>query len=432
MEKLIIRGNKPLRGEVTISGAKNAALGILPACILSDEKCKIENLPNIKDIQNYISILKRLGAEVDVLANGKTSIDAQKINYENTSGAHEEIRNMRASYYLIGALLGKCKNVEIPLPGGCDIGPRPIDQHIKGFRALGAEVRIDGGIIIAKAEELVGATIFLDVVSVGATINIMLAAVKARGVTVIENAAKEPHVVDIANFLNLMGAKIKGAGTEVIRITGVEHLSGCTYMVIPDQIVAGTYMLAAAVTYGNVLVKNIIPKHMDPLTAKLNEMGILTEEYDDAIRVIGQKKPNAANVKTAPYPGYPTDLQQPMAVLMCLASGVSTINENVFENRFKYLDELRKMGANVSVNGRTAMIIGNEKLTGSIIKATDLRAGAAMVLAGLAAEGMTEIMGLHHIDRGYEDMEEKLRALGADIRRVPTKGEAEETAHEVC
>lgn len=432
MEKLIIRGNKLLRGEVTISGAKNAALGILPACILSDEKCKIENLPNIKDIQNYISILKRLGAEVNVLSNRSTTIDVRKINYENTSGAHAEIRNMRASYYLIGALLGKCKNVEIPLPGGCDIGPRPIDQHIKGFRALGADVRIEGGKVIAKADELRGATIFLDVVSVGATINIMLAAVKAKGVTMIENAAKEPHVVDIANFLNLMGAKIKGAGTEVIRITGVEHLSGCTYMVIPDQIVAGTYMLAAAVTNGDITVRNIIPKHMDPLTAKLNEMGIVTEEYDDAIRVIGQEKPKAANVKTAPYPGFPTDLQQPMAVLMCLASGVSTINENVFENRFKYLDELRKMGANVSVNGRTAVIIGNGKLTGSVIKATDLRAGAAMVLAGLAAQGTTEIMGLNHIDRGYEGIEEKLRALGADIRRVPTKEEAEETKHEVC
>jgi len=418
MDKLIIKGKKALRGEITIAGAKNAALGILPACILSDGICRIENLPYIIDIKNYISILRSLGAEVNCNSNRNVEIDAKKIGYENTSAANGEIRNMRASYYLIGALLGKCKYVEIPLPGGCDIGTRPIDQHLKGFKALGAEVSIENGKVKAKAKELTGATIFLDLVSVGATINIMLAAVKAKGVTIIENAAKEPHVVDIANFLNLMGAQIKGAGTEVIRINGVDTLGGCDYMVIPDQIVAGTYMLASAVTCGDVLVKNIIPKHMESLSAKLIEMGVGIKEYDDAIRVIGTPEPKPAVIKTAPYPGFPTDLQQPMAVLMCLAKGVSTINENIFESRFKYLDELRKMGAEVSVNGRTSMIIGNGKLSGCVLKATDLRAGAAMVLAGLAAEGVTEITQLHHIDRGYEDMEGNLRSLGADIVRV--------------
>lgn len=418
MEKLIITGRKILKGEVVIAGAKNAALGILPACILSDEICRIENLPEIIDIKNYISILRCLGANVTYTSDRCVEIDAQKIGCDDTSAANDEIRNMRASYYLIGALLGKCKYVDIPLPGGCDIGTRPIDQHIKGFRALGAEVSIENGKVKAKAKELTGATIFLDVVSVGATINIMLAAVKAKGVTTIENAAKEPHVVDIANFLNLMGAQIKGAGTEVIRITGVDTLGKCDYMVIPDQIVAGTYMLASAVTCGDVLVKNIIPKHMESLSAKLIEMGVSITEYDDAIRVVGIKEPKPANIKTAPYPGFPTDLQQPMAVLMCLAKGVSTINENVFESRFKYLDEIRKMGVEISVNGRTSLIIGNGKLSGCPLKATDLRAGAAMVLAGLAAEGVTEITELHHIDRGYEDMEGNLRSLGADIRRI--------------
>lgn len=418
MDKLIIKGRKALKGEIVIAGAKNAALGILPACILSDEICRIENLPDIIDIKNYISILRCLGAKVTCTADRCVEIDAQKIGCDDTSAANDEIRNMRASYYLIGALLGKCKYVNIPLPGGCDIGTRPIDQHIKGFRALGAEVSIENGKVKAKAKELKGATIFLDVVSVGATINIMLAAVKARGITTIENAAKEPHVVDIANFLNLMGAHIKGAGTEVIRITGVETLRKCDYMVIPDQIVAGTYMLASAVTCGDVLVKNIIPKHMESLSAKLIEMGVSITEYDDAIRVVGTKSPKPANIKTSPYPGFPTDLQQPMAVLMCLAKGVSTINENVFESRFKYLDEIRKMGVEISVNGRTSLIIGNGKLSGCQLKATDLRAGAAMVLAGLAADGVTEITDLHHIDRGYEDMEGNLRDLGADIRRI--------------
>ncbi|NMC57396.1 MAG: UDP-N-acetylglucosamine 1-carboxyvinyltransferase [Eubacteriaceae bacterium] len=418
MEKLIIKGRKSLKGEIVIAGAKNAALGILPACILSDEICRIENLPDIIDIKNYISILRCLGAEVTYTSDRCVEIDAQRIGCDDTSAANEEIRNMRASYYLIGALLGKCKYVNIPLPGGCDIGTRPIDQHIKGFRALGAEVSIENGKVKAKAKELKGATIFLDVVSVGATINIMLAAVKAKGITTIENAAKEPHVVDIANFLNLMGAQIKGAGTEVIRINGVETLRKCDYMVIPDQIVAGTYMLASAVTCGDVLVKNIIPKHMESLSAKLLEMGVSITEYDDAIRVVGTKSPKPANIKTAPYPGFPTDLQQPMAVLMCLAKGVSTINENVFESRFKYLDEIRKMGVEISVNGRTSLIIGNGKLSGCPLKATDLRAGAAMVLAGLAADGVTEITDLHHIDRGYEDMEGNLRALGADIKRI--------------
>ncbi len=418
MDKLIIKGRKPLKGEIVVAGAKNAALGILPACILSDEICRIENLPDIIDIKNYISILRCLGAEVTYTSDRCVEIDAQKIGCDDTSAANDEIRNMRASYYLIGALLGKCKYVNIPLPGGCDIGTRPIDQHIKGFRALGAEVSIENGKVKAKAKELKGATIFLDVVSVGATINIMLAAVKAKGITTIENAAKEPHVVDIANFLNLMGAQIKGAGTEVIRITGVETLRKGDYMVIPDQIVAGTYMLASAVTCGDVLVKNIIPKHMESLSAKLIEMGVSITEYDDAIRVVGIKNPKPANIKTAPYPGFPTDLQQPMAVLMCLAKGVSTINENVFESRFKYLDEIRKMGVEISVNGRTSLIIGNGKLSGCPLKATDLRAGAAMVLAGLAAEGVTEITELHHIDRGYEDMEGNLRALGADIKRT--------------
>ena len=418
MEKFVINGKKKLKGEVCIAGAKNAALGIIPASILSDEVCRIENLPMIKDIQNYINILKKLDADVHEISERCFEISTENIQYKNTDSAHDEICNMRASYYLIGALLGKYRYVEIPFPGGCDIGTRPIDLHLKGFKALGAEVSIESGKVRARAKKLVGAPIFLDVVSVGATINIMLAATRAEGVTTIENAAKEPHVVDIANFLNLMGAQIKGAGTEVIRITGVDKLGGCEYMVIPDQIVTGTYMIASAVTGGDVLVKNMIPKHMESITAKLMEMGVRVEVFDDSVRVVGCKELEPANVKTSAYPGFPTDLQQPMAVLMCLADGVSTIIENIFESRFKYLDELRKMGVEVSVNGRTAIIMGNGRLSGSQVWATDLRAGAAMVLAGLAAEGTTEVLGVHHIDRGYENLEGNLRKLGADIKRV--------------
>jgi UDP-N-acetylglucosamine 1-carboxyvinyltransferase len=325
---------------------------------------------------------------------------------------------MRASYYLIGALLGRFKKVVIPFPGGCNIGVRPIDQHIKGFEALGAKVSLEHGIISAEAEELIGAPIYLDVVSVGATINIMLAAVKAKGVTVLENAAKEPHVVDVANFLNLMGANIKGAGTDVIKITGVEKMHGCEYMVIPDQIEAGTYMIAAAATKGDVLVKNVIPKHLESISAKLMEMGAEIIEYDDAIRVIGKEPLKAVNIKTLPYPGFPTDLQQPMAVLMCMAEGTGTITESIFENRFKYVDELIKMGAEILVNGRAAMINGRKKLSGTTLSATDLRAGAAMVIAGLVADGKTEVTELKHLDRGYENMEKKLLDLGAKIIRI--------------
>jgi UDP-N-acetylglucosamine 1-carboxyvinyltransferase len=416
MDRLIIEGGHPLSGEVTIAGAKNAALGLIPAVILAEGKCRLENLPNIKDVNRFINILGRMGASVERESENTVVFDTSSV--ERYEMLDDETKKMRASYYLIGALLGRFKKVVIPFPGGCNIGVRPIDQHIKGFEALGAKVSLEHGIISAEAEELIGAPIYLDVVSVGATINIMLAAVKAKGVTVLENAAKEPHVVDVANFLNLMGANIKGAGTDVIKITGVEKMHGCEYMVIPDQIEAGTYMIAAAATKGDVLVKNVIPKHLESISAKLMEMGAEIIEYDDAIRVIGKEPLKAVNIKTLPYPGFPTDLQQPMAVLMCMAEGTGTITESIFENRFKYVDELIKMGAEILVNGRAAMINGRKKLSGTTLSATDLRAGAAMVIAGLVADGKTEVTELKHLDRGYENMEKKLLDLGAKIIRI--------------
>ena len=416
MDRLIIEGGHPLKGEVTIAGAKNAALGLIAAVILAEGVCRLENLPNIKDVNRFIDILGRMGAKVE-RENGNTVIFDTE-NVEKFEMLDDETKKMRASYYLIGALLGRFKKVVIPFPGGCNIGVRPIDQHIKGFEALGAKVSLEHGIISAEADELIGAPIYLDVVSVGATINIMLAAVKAKGVTILENAAKEPHVVDVANFLNLMGANIKGAGTDVIKITGVQKMHGCEYMVIPDQIEAGTYMIAAAATKGDVLVKNVIPKHLESISAKLMEMGAEIIEHDDAVRVIGKEPLKAVNIKTLPYPGFPTDLQQPMAVLMCMAEGTGTITESIFENRFKYVDELIKMGADILVNGRAAMINGRKKLSGTTLSATDLRAGAAMVIAGLVADGKTEVTELKHLDRGYENMERKLLDLGANIIRI--------------
>lgn len=416
MDRLIIEGGHPLTGEVVVAGAKNAALGLIPAILLAEGVCRLENLPNIKDVNRFINILEKIGVKVNRESNNTVVFDSSDVNqYEMLD---EETQKMRASYYMLGAMLGRFKHVVIPFPGGCNIGVRPIDQHIKGFEALGAKVELDHGIIRAYADELIGAPIYLDVVSVGATINIMLAAVRAKGITTLENAAKEPHVVDVANFLNLMGANIKGAGTDVIKITGVDVMKGCEYMVIPDQIEAGTYMIAAAATKGDVLIKNVIPKHLESISAKLIEMGVEIIEHDDSLRVIGKEKLKSVSIKTFPYPGFPTDLQQPMAVLMCLAEGSGTITESIFENRFKYVEELIKMGAEILVNGRVAMISGGKTLSGTTLSATDLRAGAAMVIAGLVADGKTEVTELKHLDRGYENMEQKLLQLGAKIVRI--------------
>lgn len=416
MERYVIQGGTPLKGEVSIAGAKNAALGLIPATILSEGVCTLENIPNIKDVNRFINILRKLGVKTTQINENTITFDAQ--NIEQYEMLDDETRKMRASYYLLGALLGRFKKVKIPFPGGCDIGVRPIDQHIKGFEALGVKVQIEHGVINMSAERLIGAQIYMDVVSVGATINVMLAAVKAEGLTVIENAAREPHVVDVANFLNLMGANIKGAGTDIIKINGVKELKGCEYMVIPDQIEAGTYMVAAVATKGDVLIKNVIPKHLESISAKLTEMGAEIIEYDDAIRVIGKEGLNSINVKTLPYPGFPTDLQQPMAVLMCLTQGTGTITESIFENRFKYVDELRRMGADVIVDGRVAIFNGGKQLSGATLRATDLRAGAAMVIAGLVADGVTEVTELKHIERGYENLEGKLKSLGAKISKA--------------
>ncbi|SJZ62564.1 UDP-N-acetylglucosamine 1-carboxyvinyltransferase [Garciella nitratireducens] len=416
MEKLLIKGGKKLKGKIRIGGAKNAAVAILPAAILSNDICCIDNLPNINDVRQLKNILLDLGAEVKQDHYSKMKIDATTIN--NVEALGERPRSMRASYYFLGALLGRFKKAAVSLPGGCNIGVRPIDQHIKGFEALGAKVTIEHGIVYAEADQLIGAPIFLDVVSVGATINIMLAASRAKGITTIENAAKEPHVVDVANFLNSMGADIKGAGTDVIRIKGVDQMHGSEYSVIPDQIEAGTYMLAAAATKGNVFIENVIPKHLESITAKLEEMGVQVEKYDDSIRIVGKDHLKRVNIKTQPYPGFPTDLQQPMTVLLSIADGTSIVTESIWENRFLHVDELKRMGANIKVEGRTAIIYGVKKLLGAEVKATDLRAGAAMVIAGLIAEGETLVGNLIHIDRGYEELEEKMNSLGADIRRI--------------
>jgi UDP-N-acetylglucosamine 1-carboxyvinyltransferase len=417
VDKLVINGNRPLCGEVYVSGAKNAAVAVIPAALLIEGTCRIENVPGIKDVRILEDILTQLGARIEFDDKNSIVIDSQNIN--TYSAPYDMIKSMRASYYLLGALLGRFKRAEVAFPGGCDFGFRPIDQHIKGFEALGARVEVEHGLVKAYAEKLVGNKIYLDVVSVGATINLMLAAVKAEGTTVIENAAKEPHVVDIANFLNSMGANIKGAGTDVIKVKGVSALSGgATYSIIPDQIEAGTFMIAAAATAGDVTVRNVIPKHMESLTAKLMEMNIQVVQGEDWIRVIGGDRIQKANIKTLPYPGFPTDLHPPTAVLLCRAEGTSTITEGVWDQRFQYVDELKRMGAKIKVEGRIAVIEGVPRLTGAPISATDLRAGAAMAIAGLAAEGRTEIYNVKYIDRGYENFEEKLRKLGADIRRV--------------
>ena len=417
MEKLIIHGQKPLRGEVVISGAKNAAVAIIPAALLISGPCRIENVPDITDVIILKDILTQLGAEITFEDRNTLCIDSSRVNTYKAD--YEMVKRMRASYYLLGALLGRFNQAEVSFPGGCDFGFRPMDQHIKGFEALGAKVSIEHGAVNVSAEKLVGSQIYLDVVSVGATINLMLAAVKAEGITTIENAAKEPHVVDVANFLNAMGANIKGAGTDVIKIKGVKELyGGATHSIIPDQVEAGTFMIAAAATKGNVIVRNVIPKHMESLSAKLVEMNVGIEEDEDWIRVIGNPVIHKANIKTLPYPGFPTDLHPPTTVLLCLAEGTSTITEGIWDLRFQYVDELKRMGARIKVEGRMAIIEGMNKLSGAPIKATDLRAGAAMVIAGLVAEGTTEIHDIKYIDRGYENFEGKLQQLGADIHRA--------------
>ncbi|MDY3919654.1 MAG: UDP-N-acetylglucosamine 1-carboxyvinyltransferase [Candidatus Limivivens sp.] len=421
MEQYIIKGGNPLVGEVEIGGAKNAALGILAAAIMTDETVVIDNLPDVQDINVLLEAISGIGAIVERVNRHKVTINGSLIG--EVSVDYEYIKRIRASYYLLGALLGKYKRAEVPLPGGCNIGSRPIDLHLKGFRALGASVSIRHGSIIATAERLHGSHIFLDTVSVGATINIMMAASMAEGYTIIENAAREPHVVDVANFLNSMGANIKGAGTDVIRIRGVEKLHKTEYSIIPDQIEAGTFMFAAAATKGDVMVKNVIPKHLEATTAKLEEIGCEVEEFDDAVRVVASKRLRTTNVKTLPYPGYPTDMQPQIGVTLALAAGTSIVTESIFENRFKYVDELARMGANIKVEGNTAIISGVERFTGARVSAPDLRAGAALVIAGLAAEGITIVDDIVYIQRGYECFEEKLRSLGAEIERVSTEKE---------
>ena len=419
MEQYVIKGGNPLVGEVEIGGAKNAALGILAAAIMTDETVIIDNLPNVRDINVLLSAMEGIGAKIERLGEHKVKINGSLIH--DLSVDYEYINKIRASYYLLGALLGKYKKAEVAFPGGCAIGTRPIDLHLKGFRALGADVDIQHGLISATAEHLVGNHIYLDKVSVGATINIMMAASMAEGKTIIENAAKEPHVVDVANFLNSMGANIRGAGTDVIRIVGVEKLHKTEYSIIPDQIEAGTFMFAAAATKGDVTVKNVIPKHLEATTAKLIEIGCEVEEFDDAVRVVSSKPLHHTQVTTLPYPGFPTDMQPQMAVLLALAEGTSTVTESIFENRFKYVDELTRMGANIKVEGNTAIIDGVSRYTGANISAPDLRAGAALVLAAMSAEGFSTVDDIRYIERGYEDFHLKLQGLGAQIELIETE-----------
>ena len=416
MDQYVSKGGNPLVGEVEIGGAKNAALAILAAAIMTDETVLIENLPDVRDINVLLKAMQQIGAQVDRLDRHTVKINGSRIG--DYSVDYEYIKKIRASYYLLGALLGKYKKAEVPLPGGCNIGSRPIDQHLKGFRAMGADVKIEYGSIMAEAEHLRGSHIYLDVVSVGATINIMMAASMAEGNTVLENAAKEPHVVDVANFLNSMGANIKGAGTDVIRIKGVEKLHSTEYSIIPDQIEAGTFMFAAAATRGDVTVKNVIPKHLEATTSKLLEIGCEIEELDDAVRVVCSKGLRSTNVKTLPYPGFPTDMQPQITATLALAKGSSIVTESIFENRFKYVDELARMGANIKVESNTAIIEGVERYTGAQVSSPDLRAGAALVIAGLAADGITIVDDIHFIERGYERFDEKLRSLGAEIEKV--------------
>ena len=421
MEQYVIKGGNPLYGEVEIGGAKNAALAILAAAIMTDETVTIDNLPNVRDINVLLQAIQEIGAKVERVDVHKVKINGSFIR--EVSVDNEFIRKIRASYYLIGALLGKYRHAEVALPGGCDIGSRPIDLHIKGFRSMGATVEIEHGLVVAKADRLVGTHIYLDKVSVGATINIMMAAAMAEGKTVIENAAKEPHVVDVANFLNSMGANIRGAGTDVIRIVGVEKLHKTEYSVIPDQIEAGTFMFAVAATGGDVLVKDVIPKHLEATTAKLLEVGWKVEEFDDAVRVISDGKLNHTQVTTLPYPGFPTDMQPQMAVLLGIAEGTSTVTESIFENRFKYVDELTRMGATIKVESNIAIITGVKKYSGARVNAPDLRAGAALVIAGLEADGITVVDDIYYIERGYEEFEKKLSKLGAQIEKVSDEKE---------
>ena len=416
MEKYVVEGGTRLKGEVIISGAKNAAVAIIPATVLAQGKCVIENIPNISDISVLFKILRSLGAQVRVLDRTTVEIDTTYIGEPVVP--YELARYMRASYYLLGALLGRCNRASVSMPGGCNFGVRPIDQHMKGFESLGAKVSIDSGMINTQADLLLGGHIYFDVVSVGATINVMLAAVKAKGITVLENCAKEPHIVDLANCLNSMGADIRGAGTDVIKIHGVDILHGTTYPIIPDQIEAGTYMVAAAAPGGDVLVKNVIPKHLEAISQKLEKAGATVIEYDDSIRVIREGALNKVNVKTMPHPGFPTDMQPQMTALLSLAHGTSIVTEGVWDNRFRYVDELRRMGAMIQVDGKVAVVEGTAGLTGAPVRAVDLRAGAAVLIAAMAAKGVTEIENIEHVERGYEDIVGKLSALGANIRKV--------------
>ena len=416
MDKIIVTGGNALHGTVEISGMKNAALPIIYACVLVGAKCTLENIPNVKDVALSLNILRKMGAVINTVNETTYEIDCSNINPGSSDPSL--VQRIRASYYLLGAELGRYKKAKVAFPGGCDFGGRPIDQHIKGFEMLGANVSTSGGSVSISADELCGTNIFFDVVTVGATINVILAAVLATGTTVIENAAREPHIVDLANFLNACGARISGAGTDVIKIKGVTSLHGCTYAIIPDMIEAGTYMVAAAATGGSVKITNVIPKHLESISSKLEETGAIVEEFDDAVLVTGREKIRKANVKTHPYPGFPTDMQPQMATLLCLASGVSYVSEGVYEKRFRYVDELRKMGASIKVDGRMAVIEGGLPLHGAHVYAVDLRAGVAMIIAALAATGTTEISNVHLIERGYDDVVGKFRSLGADIKRI--------------
>ena len=418
MEKFVIHGGKPLKGEVRISGAKNAAVAILPAVLLADSPCIVDNLPDISDVATILSAMKCLGANIRLINKTCVEIDPSHVNSFVVS--KEMAEGMRASSYFLGALLGKMNRARVAPPGGCNFGVRPIDQHIKGFEALGAKMTIENGMVDGRAMALKGASIYLDVVSVGATINIMLAAVKAKGLTVIENAAREPHIVDLANFLNSMGANIMGAGTGVIKIRGVDSLHGTNYSIIPDQIEAGTYMAAAVATKGDVLINNVTPKHLESIIAKLKEAGAEITEFDEAVRVTMRTRPHKCKVKTMPHPGFPTDMQPQMATVLTIAEGTSIVTEGVWDSRFRYVEQLTIMGANIQVDGKMAVITGVESLTPAPVKAVDLRAGAAMIIAGLMADGKTEIEEIDHIDRGYENVVEKFTALGADIKRVPS------------
>ncbi len=419
MEQYAIKGGSPLVGEVEIGGAKNAALAILAASIMTDETVLIENVPDVRDIKVLLQAMESIGVIVNKVDRHTYKINGSQIN--SLTIEDDYIKKIRASYYLLGALLGKYKEAAVALPGGCNIGSRPIDQHIKGFKGLGASVKIEHGLIVTSAQQLIGNHIYMDVVTVGGTINVMMAAVMAQGQTIIENAAKEPHVVDLANFLNSMGANIKGAGTDIIRIKGVEKLHKTEYAVIPDQIEAGTFMMAAAITKGDITIKNVIPKHLESITAKLIEIGCEVEESDDAVRVVSSKPLQHTQVKTLPYPGFPTDMQPQISVVLGLSMGTSIVTESIFENRFKYVDELTKMGADIKVEGNTAIITGVSSYTGASVTAPDLRAGAALVIAGLAAEGITVVDDIKYIERGYEDFNLKLKKLGAQIEKVNTE-----------